>query len=128
MGYYMEQSESKFLLKNENKEEAIIAIKNLIGKETCGDHFAYVGDYSKLETLEEILIEWNWELLTDLNGDITSIYFIGEKYGDYELLFETISPYVEEGSYIEMNGEDFVKWRWIFNGKGCFKKYAMISW
>lgn len=55
----------------------------------------------------------------DPTQDITSILFIGESRGGEKEYFKALAPYVEPGSYIQMAGEDFSQWRWVFNGKTC---------
>lgn len=148
MGYCMRCVDSNFLIKKENKSAALKAIQDLRGKETCGDHFSWIDDnFYEIKTLEEMLHEWRW-LDRERNDmhlsirignsqpiqpqtekqDIFKLEFIGEKLGDDFLLFKTIAPWVEAGSYIEMLGEDGALWRWIFDGKTCVEKEAKISW
>ena len=47
-----------------------------------------------------------------------SFDFYGEKLGDDEIFLSALAPYVEDGSYLEFEGEDGYSWRWSFkNGK-----------
>jgi len=80
------------------------------------------------ETLEEVMKEWAWELILDDNDNVDDIDFIGEKIGDDLILFETIAPYIEKDSYIEMYGEDGCRWRWIFDGEECKEIYPETIW
>ena len=134
MGYCMTQRDSNFAIKAEDKEKALEAIKELAGKETIhdgsGKHFSWVETerFVNASTLKEAMDEWRWEIGEDEEGNVLDIYFSGEKLGNDEILFNAIAPYVKEGSYIEMSGEDGSLWRWSFDGKSCVEKGAQISW
>ena len=65
--------------------------------------------------------------VVDVKDEMNSIYFEGEKYGDDDLIFNAIAPYVEDGSYIQMNGEDGAIWRWVFENGKCVEKQATIT-
>lgn len=132
MGYCITQIGGKFEIKAKNKSKALEAIKKLAGKETIEDssgaHFSWVdtSDFTEAKTLEKALIAWRWEAdttkwISHTNGDIIALNFTGEKWGDDTMLFEAIAPYVESGSFIEMEGEDGSRWKWAFN-KGVFKE------
>jgi len=59
---------------------------------------------------------------------ITGIYFNGEKFdGTEHEMFNSIAPFVEAGSYIEMLGEGGEIWRWVFDGETCEEKAATIT-
>lgn len=128
MGYYINQSHTEFFMEAEAKPYAAKAIKSLIGNETCGDHFSWVNDFEHMNTLEEILTEWRWDTKIDEYGNITNLYFSGEKLGDDELLFQTIGPFVKEDSFIEMHGEEGAIWRWVFENGNCIEKSPTITW
>ncbi len=156
MGYCMDQTESKFKIKAENRVKAFNACREkLVGKQkengagggsvSMGNwtpHYSWT-DNSALEnakTLKEFMDEWRWEItLNDevkvesdvpiaIPSDVTDIQFTGEKIGDDETLFNAIAPFVEKGSYIQMSGEDGESWRWVFNGKTCESLAPKISW
>jgi hypothetical protein len=76
-------------------------------------------DLRKATSLEEMLGWWRYHAVTGSNGDITGVQFEGEKSGEEKYLWDAIAPFVEPGSYIEMQGEDGVTWRWVFDGKTC---------
>jgi len=140
MGYCMEQIDSDFMIKAENVKAALQAIKKLAGKETIkdgsGGHFSWVetSDFVKAKTLDKAMDAWRWEITgpepEDPENDpaeFDAITFNGEKLGDDAILFNAIAPYVEKGSYIEMQGEDGSRWRWVFDGKKCKEVTAKIS-
>ena len=134
MGYCMQQINDKFCIKVENQEGALKAIKDLAGGETIKDasglHYSWVitEEFLKAKTLDKAIKAWNWYVYIDDVGDMRDIEFLGEKLGDDEILFSAIAPFVDEGSYIEMDGEDGSKWRWIFSEGKCIEKSATISW
>jgi len=134
MGFYMEQRDTNFAIKAENKEKALEAIINLAGEETIDDgnekHFSWVDTkgFVNATTLEEAMDEWRWEIQKDDKGNVNDICFTGEKLGDDEIVFDAIAPYVEKGSTIEMMGEDGVLWRWLFDGKKCREQTPIINW
>jgi len=133
MGYCMNKRESLFNIRPENQGPALKAIKSLADKETItdgsGHHFSWVDtkDFLFARTLDAAMRAWRWQL-ERVDDEICDIYFEGSKLGDDELLFQTIAPYVEPGSYIEMQGEDGLIWRWCFDGKTCTEKTAKIIW
>lgn len=135
MGYYIEQTDSNFIIKKENFRDALNNLKAVFtpDKMTCFDyiqgeelpHFSWV--YTELvldaETLEEALEEIRYDPIFNYNGDIINVEFIGEKYGDEEIFFAALPPFVEKDSYISFEGEDGRKWTWYFNGKEVRQSY-----
>ena len=71
------------------------------------------------------------EMLTAVPEDVilvTGISFDGERQdGTETAMFDSIAPFVEPGSYIEMQGEDGEVWRWVFDGVNCIEKNAEIT-
>lgn len=61
-------------------------------------------------------------------ADIVGVYLESEKLGDEFKFFQAIAPYVEVGSYIELQGEDGCRWRWVFDGNICVEQTAKIVW
>ena len=65
----------------------------------------------------------------DDDGNITSLSFYGDKLSyDEGEMFKIVAPYVEDGSYIEMHGEDGAQWRWAFSGGDCQYITAKTVW
>lgn len=133
MGYYMNQTDGKFFIKKENINKVIKAIQGLHGKESIEDssgrHFSWVDhDFYKKDNISDIFICWRWEVGFDEDGNVNSVTFQGEKLGDDGVLFKKIAPYVQDGSYIEMVGEDNMMWRWIFQDGRVFEKYPEVKW
>lgn len=137
MGYCITQRGSHFKMNAENKLPALEALKEIANMtdKMCGGSssgekwFAWVDmDYINDKTLEDAITKWNWHTNNDKEGNITDIYFEGEKLGQEDILFETIAPFVEKNSFIEMIGEDDYMWRWCFDGKKCIEKTPTIVW
>jgi hypothetical protein len=134
VGYHMELMDQSIFIPKENKEFALQAIKNLVGKETIvdsgGPHFAWVSTdgFLRAKTLQEAMCEWRWDISEDEDGNVDYISFGGEKSGDDEILFRAIAMYVKPGSFIEMQGEDGYRWRWVFDGDTCKEKSGKIVW
>ena len=69
-------------------------------------------------TMAEMLHAWHWDSAFDpITGDLTSINFAGEQLGDEETLFQALAPFVNQRSFIEMQGKDGEFWRWVFDGQ-----------
>jgi hypothetical protein len=146
MGYHMTMRDSLFEIKKENAEKALNAIKALadpvLMQDTCGGGGSYKGEkmrevwyswvnteeFLNAKTLTEAIKAWRWIAEEDEAGNIWSIWFNGEKLGDDEILFTALAPYMEEGNYIEMTGEDGALWRWEVEDGELVSKTADISW
>lgn len=122
MGYYISQREADFTIKKENFPAVLKIIKGL---ELGG----WCTDIPKNADIKEAFECWRWEVDYDSHGNISSIYFTGEKHsGDEEGFLKAIAPYVEAGSYIEMSGEEGEIWRWVFDGHNCEEVTAGLDW
>lgn len=123
MGYYMDQRETKFKFKNGTDKEILSAIKNVVNE---GKVSSWVDKnvVNKSTTFEDAIGECRWEYY---KIDET-LWFEGEKLGDDYNLFCAVAPFVEDGSYIEMSGEDGCLWRWVFENGKCKEIYPTITW
>lgn len=141
MGYCMDQGETKFRIKAENKAKAHQAVRGLLAKtskmsgfassgSSVTRHFSWV-DMDELRTTKTIegqLKAWRWEADTDeKTGDVVNLHFRGEKLGDDTVLFGALAPFVEDGSFIQMSGEDGAVWRWCF-ADGKLSEKSPSSW
>lgn len=61
----------------------------------------------------------------DSQGNIVSLRFRAEKMHAQLDMLKEIAPFVREGSYIEMQGEDYKRWRWFFCNGTCCKACAI---
>jgi hypothetical protein len=116
MGYCITMRNSKFLIKAKNVNKALQAIKDLEDKAKAVGHFSWVNteDFTSAQTFGEAMDAFRYPINYADNGDINMISFEGEKLGDDTVLFGAIAPFVESGSFIEMEGEDGSRWRWAF--------------
>ena len=132
MGYGMSSMEANFKIFKDDHEAALESIKALAGKETItdssGKHFSWVEtkEFLKARHIEDAFVAWRWEVSFNEDGDINDISFNGEKLGDDFILFEAISPFVVEGSYIQMLGENGYIWRWVFKDKSVVEVPAKL--
>lgn len=123
MGYCIDSVKSKFEIKKENKEKALLALKGLAAKV---QRLMWIDTdvITESEYLEEALDECGWELQHDGDCEIIGIEFQREKLGDEDQIFAAIAPFVENESFIEMRGEDGDCWRWIFKNGECKEVHA----
>lgn len=89
-------------------------------------NFFIPAEYAGIVLAKTDLMEYSFEL--DPDGNIMDIEFIGEKLYDDFSIFQAIAPYVKDGSYIEMMGEDGEQWRWVFQDGECQEIKATVSW
>lgn len=140
MGYCMHQRGCDFFIPKKNKAKALAAIKKLAerkelmgggswsnGKQT-DKWFSWVqtDEFVKAKTLKDAMVAWRWQIEEDDKGNVTSVYFDGEKAGDDEHLLRAIAPFVQDGSWIEMQGEDEAIWKWKFIKGAMHEKHARI--
>ena len=69
-----------------------------------------------------------YDFQLDSDGNISELEFTGEKLGSDFELFQSIAPYVQDGSYIWMLGEDGSQWRWVFQSGVCREITAKVEW
>ena len=75
------------------------------------------------------MTRFGYEPEMDDDGNIVGVEFVGEKISYSEdTMFDAIAPYVEDGSFIEMTGEDGCMWRWVFKNGTCKEQRATITW
>ena len=126
MGYCIELINNQFVMKKENFGKSLIALKkcfteeNMTISDASGKHFSWVSTKAALNssTIDEALETIRYIPIKDENGNIQKLKFTGEKYGDEEIFFNALAPYIEPGSYLSFEGEDGDKWTWKFiNGK-----------
>jgi hypothetical protein len=119
-------------IKKENADKVVEALrefaKNFTNK--YDNRIAWVDKdvLIESESIENSFEEIRYPLILDEDGDYTIDYFSGEKLGDDWETFRAIAPYVEDGSYLEVVGEDGEKWRWIFKNGQCDEKYPEVKW
>lgn len=146
MGYHMDLAEVSFRIPASEKQAALKHLKATLLKPSAMTARASGGSYgggrkpevwyawtdtAKLRaarTLEEFLEEFRWPAKVDEDGNITGLSFEGEKLGDDEVLWANLAGYVDDGSYIEMLGEDGERWRWRFENGSVRRQEAKVVW
>jgi hypothetical protein len=120
----MRLNESTFVIKKENTDKVLKALKNLSKKQ----NLKWVDYLKDAETIEEAFDEIRYDLELTNNGDYAITGFSGEKLGDDFIIFQSIAKFVQDGTYIEMVGEDGDKWRWVFKNGICKEIYSTLTW
>jgi hypothetical protein len=123
MGYCMDLMELNFKFKDGKDEQILEAIKSAInsGKVTAWVHESTINN---TKNYIDALYECGWEY----DEEHHILFFNGEKLGDDYNLFCAIAPYVENGSYIQMIGEDDDIWKWTFENGKCHEVTPAIIW
>jgi hypothetical protein len=130
MGYNITLVESKFRIKKDHKAAALEAIRTLANDSTKMSGFGYsnnertrhyswvtTDEFFLAKTLEVAFEAWRWKAHVDeKTEDVVGLEFHGEKLGDDTILWDAIAPFIEDGSYLQMSGEDGMLWRWVFKG------------
>ena len=117
MGYCVSLRNYDFTIRNQNKQAALEALHKYEREEAARNKFYRIGN--QFDTLEDQLEDWCWSVETNEAGDIVELYLESERLGDEDRWFEVIAPFVEPGSYIDMEGEDSYIWRYYFDGEHC---------
>lgn len=121
MGYSARISETKFLIKEENLEDAFIYAKDFLIKYDEKISYVEKEDIEATNNLEDLFEVFGFEIEKDpITLDINKLEFVWDKLGNDENLFGLIAPYIEEGSYIQWIGEDGDIWRYVFRN-GIFE-------
>jgi hypothetical protein len=126
MGYHMSQREASFFIPAEKQADALAALKKMVAGQRLG--FVFAEDVIDAPTLSDAMEAFRWPVETDELGNIVGLEFAGAKLGDGEILFKIIAPFVWEGSYIEMGGDENAIWRWTFQNGEMKEVAPKITW
>ena len=66
-----------------------------------------------------LLKDYHYRPSFDNRGNIDGVEFCAEKLHEEFSMFREIAPFVRDGSFIEMRGEDSLVWRWVFRDGTC---------
>ena len=145
MGYYVTMVDCDFFIAEKDKGAALKAIQGLdpfngsgggrfepeTGKVESWFSWICTNEYKSAETLEAALKAWRWPVASEPTpspgGDIDRLEFEGDELGDAEHLFRAIAPFVRDGSWIEIEGEE-ERWRWCFVGGEVHTTTPTITW
>lgn len=119
--YYARVENYHLDFKKNGKENALKALQERV-RENIADY----EDYKHIlyaKKLEDAFYECNFIL-----GDDCLYLDDPDHFREYDanFLLTTISPYLKEGSYIEMPGEDNSQWKYVFDGKTMEEKEGTV--
>lgn len=125
MGYNIKLVGCDFWIGSENADEALEALRH----RTEPDRQAWMNRATPEEWdyLKEALEDWRFMATLDDERNIVGLQFIGEKVGDENVLFDTLAPYVGDESYLEFQGADGERWRYVFEGGDVEKVYGEVT-
>ena len=139
MGYYIRTNTSNFRIRKDNLSKFWEIVTHLMSDEQLAKngnvifpdqpmkkmYYSWIDTHMARKAIQNqdifrFFFEWRYELMNDEeNEDFICSHIMIEggesKIGDEELLFEAIAPIVENGSYIEVIGEDGERFRWSWN-------------
>ncbi|MFW5887888.1 MAG: hypothetical protein ACOCUH_03715 [Bacteriovoracia bacterium] len=122
MGYCVDISLNNVFITKPYVQPCLKAINELC-KNTLPGQFSWVDSPPKDGWKDLVLAfkEWRYFCLR-IGGCILLASFEGSKWGDDEILYETIAPFVSEDCFIECIGEDGCKWKYLFLSGEVVKK------
>jgi hypothetical protein len=142
MGYYVDTTEAVIFIYKDKFEDCYKAMCKLNERDDLksggswregkaeSKWFSWMdANYpEKCKSMEDILHELGFEGISyDEEGNLIDLCY-SNKIGSEEHFFQSIAPFIKEGSYINWSGEDNSMWQWYFNGKELVTKSAHITW
>lgn len=143
MGYYIRTPHTSFAIRTDNLPRFFDLVSNLMSDENVEENghggsytnggksqswYSWVStDAVRRAVLDRDIVavfrEWGYDLdfINESNG-VTNYHLDirngDAKIGDEETFFAAIAPVVDDGSYLDVHGEDGAEWRWMWeNGK-----------
>lgn len=145
MSTQMRQLDTKFVIRHTHfhkAHEAVLAVARKLPREI---RYVTTSRLLRATTLPEALHVFRWNVKTDgdidlVNAlkhdldhnpawntrDVLGVVFAGENLGDEHELFNALAPFVEAGSFIEVEGDEGARWRWYFDGVRCHEQQARV--
>lgn len=118
MMYEMRQIGCNFYIQKKNIFPAYNALLNY-AKEASRRRILRSDDFC------DAMSRLGWVISLNRDGDIDEISFVGEYLENENEVFDALAPFVENGSYIDMVGDDDAMWYWGFNN-GNVNVYPII--
>ena len=120
MGYQIYMREVNLRIRKENFEAALNALKEaFVSDRTWTEH---------LNSLDDAMSDFGYIPEYDENGSIDGFEYEEKRLrGDYEF-WTALAPYVEEGCYLEVEGDDLEIWRWKFRNGKVIVQYPTFLW
>ena len=138
MGYYINIVDHDVVIPTDRMASALHELKAMaMNKDKMGGGgFTGVGEpveqwfswvdmqqLANAETLIEAFDAWRYDFVK-YNDGVVLENFEGEKLGDDAFLWETLAPFIKDGGFMEVHGEDQYYWRWKFND-GKFREVEL---
>ncbi len=119
MGYYIYLQDYSLNIKKEYFDTALEAVKAAFPKDES---------IQQMANLEDVMSYFYYFPELDDNGNICGFRFDGVKLRDDYEFWSALAPFIKDGDYIEMEGEDFTLWRWTFKNGVCKVLKPTIIW
>ena len=137
MSEYIDWCNCQFQMKKENVEAAFAAVRTLLQSGdaqpiTTVKYAQHYDDQWKKRlhdagNLDKFLEVCCWEVEVE-DYNIVGLQFNGENYDSEDILvFTAIAPYVEAGSYIQIQTSTNEKFEWYFDGYTVIRKEGEID-
>lgn len=143
MGYYAHSRDCSFFLSHEvNQTATQHAKEKLLAELEAKGHgrryangkcierwYSWVNtdDIRNAENVESLITAFRWHYLLDDDGNITAVWNEDQKLGQEDCLFAALAPFIKDGSYIIMLGEDDSIWRWYFENGEMIEQAGEIT-
>ncbi|ALY10603.1 hypothetical protein FDH86_gp068 [Arthrobacter phage Tank] len=137
MGYNVEATAVEVTIPAAKLPEALAALKALNqrddlktgGSSTGEKWFAWMDpDYDKnLHTVEDIMQEVGFQD-NEMTAEGFRLGWYDSKTGGEEHFLRALAPFVDEGSYVEWEGEDRAKWRNVFRGGEMLTQTGTVTY
>ena len=88
---------------------------------------AAVDPEGEYPSLEEWLVDHEFEPTYDTDGDIVGLDFLSDRHGDEDEVLTALAPFVASGSWIEWLGAEGEVYRHVFDGRKVEIVYATVS-
>ncbi|MGL5330367.1 MAG: hypothetical protein ACRDD7_13945 [Peptostreptococcaceae bacterium] len=128
MGYCIEVDGGTFQFDVSKADQVLELIKQGIeNKKITEERWISFSTILSVNSVEEAFEEFRFKLYID-DDKYKIDYFSGEKLGGYEeQLFRCIAPCIDDG-YIQYEGEDGEKWRYVFKNGVCDEVFPTVIW
>jgi hypothetical protein len=128
MGYSVDIACDKVVIPAAKVQDCLRAVNGLFTPEALKalkenapfGHYSWVDDLPEggFQHLFDAFAAWRYEAY-NRDGDVCLRCFTGEKWGNDEVLFNAIAPFVQEGGEIRCIGEGNYQWKYVFKGGKC---------
>lgn len=120
MAYSMWSHGSRFFLAKENIKPACEAGRRVLKDVSSNKN-------SEGQQLVDMFLELGFLPIFDKAGNIEELRFEGDRLmDDMKPFFQAISQYVQKDSYLDLQGEDFTQWRWLFVGDHMEELFGQV--